>query len=503
MSIYSRLINNISSEELYKGLLAHGLFSEKLPPFLTSEQFYNYSKSVNHQFAKKPNEYIYYENMRNINIPRPLGIPNPFSYQQLCKCLEDNWERLQSHFTNMTANEKHKVSRIHIRKMTHKNSLFVMNYDNYRIDGSPEEDIIIGKRYMVKADISTCFPSIYTHALAWALVGEQEAKNNQRDERLWYNQIDFYTRNTTNGETHGLLIGPHTSNLLSEIILTKIDSQLSTKWDYIRKIDDYTCYVSTYEDTQSFLLELSEQLRAYGLTLNHKKTEVVELPKAAAEQWVRRINAFSIFRDKEYLNYKEVRAYLDLAIELMQENKKNSAILNYAIKVLGKQKLTSNAKNYCVKTIFHLLLLYPYLIPLLDEYVFAPFHVSISEISDISQMIYNDGIRTQNYEATSYAVYFSLKYKFKLDNVKIEDVLKSNSCIFLLLAYLSAIHTDNRTDIKKYKEHAENLSKNESDFNRNWLFIYEVLPQSKLKNEWKNLKRKHITFIKPFDNSIS
>ena len=499
MSIYSQLINKISSAELYKGLLAHGLFAEKLPPFLTSEQFYIYSNAVRHQFAKKPNEYIYYENMRNINIPRPLGIPNPFSYQQLCKCLEDNWEQLKLHFTNTTATEKHKVSRIHIRKINNENSLFIMNYDNYRIDGSPEEDLIIGKRYMVKADISTCFPSIYTHALSWALVGKDEAKNHQKDNFLWYNQIDFYARNTKNGETHGLLIGPHTSNLLSEIILTKIDSQLSSKWDYIRNIDDYTCYVSTYEEAQAFLIELSEQLRAYDLTLNHKKTEVIELPKASVEQWVRKINAFSIFNKKEYFNYKEVRAYLDLAIELMQDNKGNAAILNYAIKVLGKKNLTANAKSYCVKTIFHLSLLYPYLIPLLDKYVFAPFYVPISAIFDISQRIYDDGIKTQNYEATSYAIYFSLKYKFKLANVKIEDILKSNNCIFLLLSYLSAVQTKNKIDLKRYKEHAENLSKNESDFNRNWLFVYEVLPQSKLKNEWSNMKKEHVTFIKPFE----
>ena len=74
------------------------------------------------------------------------------------------------------------------------------------------------------------------------------------------------------GETHGLLIGPHVSNLLSEIILVKIDKILYDKgWRYIRNIDDYTCYVSTYEDGQLFLTELSEQLKAYDLTLNHKK----------------------------------------------------------------------------------------------------------------------------------------------------------------------------------------------------------------------------------------
>ena len=46
-----------------------------------------------------------------------------------------------------------------------------MNYSNWKTDGTPEPDLLIGKKYIVKADISTCFPSIYTHSIPWALVG--------------------------------------------------------------------------------------------------------------------------------------------------------------------------------------------------------------------------------------------------------------------------------------------------------------------------------------------
>ncbi len=31
---------------------------------------------------------------------------------------------------------------------------------------------------------------------------------------------------------------------------------------------------------------------------------------------------------------------------------------------------------------------------------------------------------------------------------------------------------------------------------RNWLFIYEVLPADELDNDWKALKRKRVSFIK-------
>ena len=65
-----------------------------------------------------------------------------------------------------------------------------MNYKDYHIDGNPEQEIFIGKKYKVKADISTCFPSIYTHAIPWALVGKNNAKENRNSKKEYYNMID-------------------------------------------------------------------------------------------------------------------------------------------------------------------------------------------------------------------------------------------------------------------------------------------------------------------------
>lgn len=43
-------------------------------------------------------------------------------------------------------------------------------------------------------------------------------------------------------------------------------------------------------------------------------------------------------------------------------------------------------------------------------------------------------------------------------------------------------------------EHALILSKQE--FDRNWLFVYEVLTEMELNDDWKFIKRNHISFIK-------
>ena len=494
---YSDCLKTITPDELYKGLLAYGLFTEKLPPIFTSKPFFDYCQNDSTKLPDKViSTYIYYESIRNSNAPRALGVPNPFAYQKLCKCLADNWDKLQEHFSSNTCDNEHKISRIHLRKLKDNNALFEMNYKNYKIDGNPEPDLLIGAKYMVCADISNCFPSMYSHAISWALVGQDIAKLNQKNHNEWYNQIDFHSRNTKDGETQGLLIGPHASNLLSEIILTSIDEKLHTKsWKYIRHIDDYTCFVENYKQANEFIIDLIEELRKYGLILNHKKTEIKPLPVATVERWVRKLNTFIILEQMEYIKFNEVRAYLDLAIELVQNNKENTAIINYAIKVIAKRKLTDNARRYFIKTVFHLAIIYPYLIQLLEEYIFDNFNVSKDSIQNLSQRIFNIGMGTKNYEATSYAVYFALKYNFKLQGNTYESAEKSNNCIYMLFGYLYD-KKFNSNDLKKYRDLAKCLNSNKRTASCFWLFIYEVLSYGNLKDYWKPMKKEGVTFLK-------
>lgn len=240
---YADFMDEISSDELYEGLLAYGFFAEKLPPVFTAVHFFDYCKTVPTPFSTGWNEYMTFRVMRNISIPRLMGIPNPFKYQLVCSELRDNWDKLRHHFREQTSVQCHRISRIHVRKEYDKKRIFEMNYKNWRVDGSPETELLIhdkgSSRFVVQADISTCFPSIYTHAIPWALVGKEKAKTTASDKNLWYNKIDKICSDMRNGETHGLLIGPHVSNLLSEIILTVVDRKLYDNGHrYVRNIDD-------------------------------------------------------------------------------------------------------------------------------------------------------------------------------------------------------------------------------------------------------------------------
>lgn len=509
MKSYFKCMEEINDKEIYNRLLAYGLFSERLPPIFSSENFKEHCDTLNDNinsknFLKEEYGYVVFDIIRNTNVPRTLGIPNPIGYYKLCKILEKNWEKIQKHFKNNTSNEKYKVSRIHIRKIRGNKALFEMNYNNWRIDGTPELDLLLGTKYIVHADISNCFPSVYTHSLPWALVGKQIAKTNRNKD--WYNDIDKACRGIKNGETHGILIGPHASNVLSEIILVVIDYKLSEKWNYFRHIDDYTCYVKTQEDAKAFVKDLHEELRKYDLSLNHKKTSFEELPISLEEDWVSKLSIFPITSYNKKITSRDVNIFLDFSVNLMKKNNKNLAVLNYAIKILSRLVISEECTKKCCKIrIMHLALIYPYLIPLMEKHVFIPYNVSTEDIKNFSELVFKEGLKNGNYEQLCYSLYYAIKYSFELDSLDFLKSIESDNCIYKLLIWMYYKKQDNKINIDIIKNHAMELVKN-LEFEQNWLFIYEVLSLTELKrcnnNEiksierWISMKEKGVSFIR-------
>ena len=74
-------------------------------------------------------------------------------------------------------------------------------------------------------------------------------------------------------------------------------------------------------------------------------------------------------------------------------------------------------------------------------------------------------------------------------------IIKTNHCILLLLAYIYCNKLKLKTEKNELKKYAKLLSSNKEDFDRNWLFIYEVLPEQDLHNEYKPLKKAKVSFI--------
>lgn len=491
---YCDYMDEISPDVLYERLLSFGLFSKNLPPIFDSRSFAELCKNHNPGFIDKSYDYVRFNFMRNVNIPRELGIPVPMAYEKLCMILKKNWLHIQQHFHKQTDLQDYIISRIHLQLKDDEDALFLMNYDDWRNGGSPKDDLPIGKKYIVEADISNCFQSIYTHSIPWALIGKDEAKKNRRNSE-WYNKIDVACQMVKYKETHGLLIGPHASNLISEIILTAVDNELYKKgWKYIRHIDDYMCYVKSEEQAGIFIRELSKELEKYDLHLNYKKVCIHKLPYSGIPNWVRQLNEFDLLTSVGKVDYFIVRSFFNLAIELMNSNKENAAVLSYAIKMLSKKSLTDSAKKYCWKMGMQLCFIYPYLFPLMDDYVFKAFGTPIADIQSFADRAFYDGHENENYEECCYSVLFSLKYEFDICHIEDSNIDVIDNCLYKLFVLLYYKKRQNKSKLDEIFQHALRLKK--YDMDRHWLFTYEALEEKDLEDDWKKLKHAKISFLK-------
>ena len=494
---YLEHMESITSEELYRGLLGYGLFGEKIQPIFSSADFYQWCIAHPNLLDNlKSTEYIYYESIRNVNIPRQLGLPEPFSYARLCKVLSEYWsEELQSYFRLKTENNNYKISRVHIRKLENSDAIFEMNYKKESEDGDPIRKLSIGKKYVVKSDIKSCYPSIYSHALSWALVGKEVAKRNPRDYELWFNKIDQCVRNIKHGETNGILIGPHASNILSEIILVSDDNLYRAGYKFIRNIDDYYCVTETYEEAESFIKDLVSALKDYNLSVNQSKTKILNLPLDSESEWVYVLGVPPIVGRFGVVEIQSVKAYLGQALQAMQNHNGDAAPIKYAIKVLKSLNVSNKAKDYIVDTILHWAIIYPYLVPLLHDFIFDCYKVSSDFIREFISILYKDSIIRRNYEGVTYALFFSIKYDIEIESFDMDNLLRGDS-ICKLLSFLYCKKFRNRNAQNILKEHAQGLM--EFNFNENWIFIYEILNQEELRGRglWSNLKNQGISFIK-------
>ena len=139
---------------------------------------------------------------------------------------------------------------------------------------------------------------------------------------------------------------------------------------------------------------------------------------------------------------------------------------------------------------------YPYLVHVIDENIFMPFEFNADIIAKIGFDLYCMGVSQRMYEACSYALYWSIKYNYTFKEREYwNDAIASNDCIYLLLSYIKAKRESNKEALKQLKIKAESLLV--TDFDRYWIFIYEILPQTKISGDFKCLKKNKISFIKP------
>lgn len=234
-------------------------------------------EGVNHSILiKKDAQYSY----------RPIQLINPFLYYLLVKAMTNrsSWKEIKDRFATLHVDNIEVASIPKVKSKVDKSHSSANVVSWWEQVEQRSLELSVSYRYMFVTDITNCYGSIYTHTVAWALMGKEKAKQKRQRPGLLGNTIDNYLQGMQYGQTNGIPQGSVLSDFIAEMILAYIDKELDEKLekvgilDYriIRYRDDYRIYSNSKEEIEKIAFLLQDVLSGFNFQLNAKKTFLTE-----------------------------------------------------------------------------------------------------------------------------------------------------------------------------------------------------------------------------------
>ncbi|MES2277688.1 MAG: RNA-directed DNA polymerase [Bacteroidota bacterium] len=346
-------------------LLTKGYFPEELlPPFTTEDLAIVKDEIVTSLAIFDPinRRDKVTTKMMSFSIPkikgyrRTLGIPHPLLFARLAHTITTNWVAIESYCNRSPIS----LSKIKTRPGAQRAVLKPSFNDITR------EKVIrsTGNRFLLKIDIAKFYNSIYTHSIPWALHTKAASKVERRRSILFGNGLDEDARRMQDGQTIGLPIGPDTSRIISEIILTAIDKEIEADLGYlngVRVVDDYHLYFRSTGELEKGRAIVHRVLKGYELELNQSKEHLLELPEIIESEWFSEIREFN-FRNKWNYQRIDLITYFDTVISYTRKFPED-IVMTYA---MSKLRFTVfNLKNWKIlqSLMMNALLIEPKILP--------------------------------------------------------------------------------------------------------------------------------------------
>ena len=154
---------------IYRTLLERGYLPKELPPAFFSHQFAKYATTKrgraelsNYKPSDNFTECVTYRLALPHSGSRHLAIPHPASFSRLARITSKNFRRL------LKKASRSKFSKSRPIYGTDRNRALRSMVKPANLSRE-KSTIRSGARYVLKADISQFYPSLYTHAVGWSI----------------------------------------------------------------------------------------------------------------------------------------------------------------------------------------------------------------------------------------------------------------------------------------------------------------------------------------------
>lgn len=314
-------------------LLDRGFYPGELPPPFRTRNFSDVRDTL-----PVPQNYVgsttFFDGATFRDTLRTFGVINPANYLLLSRYLAEKWLEISSFFRMSTCSgARPKFPTLNADGRAIQVASLAAKRKNQRHLASAYP-VIVG------LDINRFYGSIYTHSIPWAVLGKQEAKRRYRQRTLsshWSDRLDTLTRNCNQAQTVGIPIGPDTSRIISELLLTRIDMDLTAAGSCLaspqiyHNIDDYQIGAMDLSEAENAQSCFVRAISCYELRLNDFKTSVEHGLKFAPSNFQRH---FDVVRYQKGKNFVE---HLFEALYAQMPQHPNTNVVGYALKRFARQ----------------------------------------------------------------------------------------------------------------------------------------------------------------------
>ncbi|MGF6774873.1 RNA-directed DNA polymerase [Paraburkholderia sp. GAS334] len=476
-------------ERRFKLLLSDGFFAAQIPPCFTSNRLAARHRHLAQIWDRikegrcaEETSFERYSVARVGHSRRPIAITNPVSYFFLARCIALEWQKLARlmrrsklslSFPEIGEPGSRAISITPVKQLNEKRLLRSA-----------------GARYLLVSDISQFFPSIYTHAIAWAVEGKQKAKSKaaRRDKTLLGNRLDELVRFTQSNQTVGIPIGPDTSHIIAELVGVAVDLELRKRLGFwpkgYRHVDDFCLCFDTENDAAQAYSKLSESLATFELKVNIQKTKIVRVSEFQYDSWVHEFDSFA-FSTGKVAQRRDLHRFFDVAFALAQRFDDEN-VMQYALRRVETEIVKSKNWDVFAAYLMRCMDAYPNTIPtcvmIIDTYnrywpatSFDPeaWHAFVSNQVALHAPI-------ERHSEVAWLLWLSLRLNLKLRTVAVRMLEQMQSSVCLLLAL--ALEAKGLLQSKLARNRMPRHTMTEDLYGENWLLAYEGAAQGWLKS---------------------
>lgn len=444
---------------------------------------------------------------------RFLQIPNPKHFSLLSEKIVSNWaayeaiyrlsEYSQSYPIPETSPDKRSVSTFSKSVAEFRNSLLKTSID---------------KLIEVRVDISKFYPTIYTHSIAWALLGKEKAKHyfkekNNLDTLIaagdadaalyrYAESVDIAIRACQERQSMGIPIGPDTSHIIAEIVACRIDSLLKTRFGSIglkacRYYDDYYLYVSSRDEADKTLKGLQLILSDFQLEINEAKVKIREFPFAFEDEFTTSLHTFDF---KKTNQSNSIKHYFSLIWSFAERNpKKTDWIFKYALRIFEFSTIVIQKNSWKVfeDLIVKTALIEPAILDILTR-IFITYQPYLdADSKDKLKKLINVTIKEHcpvrhNFEI-AWALWIAKTFEIDIEEQSANDIIDTRDGISTLVL----LDLIKNTTLVKGHPRVSDLEAELKDnilMTENWLFAYEGVKKGWLTPAETNLLDNNLFF---------